>query len=501
MAPSSLRRATRAARKKLFGHSETALAPEPAPKTETSPAASSSSTLLNSPERNGSGETPAGPSEGHNQDTTAQNLSTIEPNNQTTMPPSPASDLPHQPSSSLKPRSLTSDGQEDHELHHQGTTSQRLSHVELNNDITMLAFDPPHRSLSLTPSNASLEQLLKFSGKYREENALVAPTAPASTSANVSVPLSFANPPPLLPASAWTFTPSPASSSGNQHGPPLGNSSANESSLPSVTIKPPTPPPASGPADAPSRASSSANPQVPSLARNSAKATPPPPSSANQTALSSASSSANVRGPSPSANPAVPPPVFNSANTPAPTSSANVLASPKNVDFAGPSSPLHKIRRYSEAFPPSSVRNAPEKDKLSASGSKTDKPNSILKPQPQEMQAQADSNSPKVYVVILSTARANHIGTWDQILHKIQGVYQGEQDADNKVISMYNVAVSDPRYQITFRAKGQGSPFYYWETSNMVDGGHMRVWVERWGVKAESNEPKAVRKIRGMLNP
>jgi hypothetical protein len=117
------------------------------------------------------------------------------------------------------------------------------------------------------------------------------------------------------------------------------------------------------------------------------------------------------------------------------------------------------------------------------------------------MQAQADSKSPKVYIVILSTARANHVGTWDQILHRIQGVYQSEQDADNKVISMYNVAVSDPRYQITFRAKGQGSPFFYWETSNMVDGGHMRVWVERWGVKAESNEPKAVRKLRSMLNP
>ena len=487
MAPSSLRRAARAARKKLFGPLETAPAaePEPAPKNTTSPAASSSSTLLNSPERNGSGEAPTSPSEGHNQDTTTQNLSVMEPNNQTTMPPPPASDLLHQePSltqgeSSLKTRSLTSDDQEDNEPHHQGTTSQHLSHMEPNNDTTMLASDLPHRSPSLTPSNASLGRLLKFSGNRREENTPVAPTAPASTSANVSVPSSFANPPPPLPASAWNFTPSPASSPGNQHGPPLGNSSANETSLPPITIKPPTPPPASSTADAPSRASSSAD----------------------QTAPSSASSSANALGPLPSANPAIPIPACNSADTPASTSSANVLASPKNVDFAGPSSPLHTVRRYSEALPPSSVRNAPENDKLLALGSKTDNLNGILKLRPQDMQAQADSKSPKVYIVILSTASANHVGTWDQILHRIQGVYQSEQDADNKVISMYNVAVSDPRYQITFRAKGQGSPFFYWETSNMVDGGHMRVWVERWGVKAESNEPKAVRKLRSMLNP
>jgi hypothetical protein len=45
------------------------------------------------------------------------------------------------------------------------------------------------------------------------------------------------------------------------------------------------------------------------------------------------------------------------------------------------------VRRYSEALPPSSVRNAPENDKLLALGSKTDNLNGILKLRPQDMQS------------------------------------------------------------------------------------------------------------------
>jgi hypothetical protein len=457
MARPSLRRAARTARNKLFRHSEIAAAPgvhglesERAPKTTTSSDGSSSSTLQNSPERRGSDEVPRIPAEDQNQSRTTQGLSMMEPNNQATIPPPRTSDPSYQePSSaqgmfSFTPRSFISDGWKIDAAYQRGTMSQDPSYLDSNNP-TMSAANVPRRSTSSTLSKASMGDSPSFFGdgqgselhlegtasqrshhqdpnneiiipeNNREDNTRVSPTAPATASANDLNPSSFAESPPL-PASDWSFT--PVSSSENPHAPLLENSSENESSIPSIIIKEPTPPRADGPVDTPPLEPSANSPHSPSILVNSAKATPLPSSAANSTAFSSTSSS---------------------TLTPAPTSSANPQASPKNVDFAEPSSLLHKVRRFSQALPASSIRNAPEHDRTSVSESKTENLNGILKLQPQGMQAQANADPPEVYLVILSTVRAKHVGHWDQILHRIQGVYESEKDADNKVISMVGI--------------------------------------------------------------
>jgi hypothetical protein len=105
-----------------------------------------------------------------------------------------------------------------------------------------------------------------------------------------------------------------------------------------------------------------------------------------------------------------------------------------------------------------------------------------------------DADPPKAYIVIQSTSHMLAAGIWDTVRHAIKGVYQSKKDANNKVLSLYQQVVGDRtfvRHQIRLWNKGEGSPYYHWETGGeMIDNCHVRVHVEEWAVISESNQPE-----------
>jgi hypothetical protein len=191
----------------------------------------------------------------------------------------------------------------------------------------------------------------------------------------------------------------------------------------------------------------------------------------------------------------------------------------KNVEFAHPE--RNGLHQFHEGSPPSSVSQTQMNSGPSNSKDNADSDGWLLMPYPKDTKRLSDSEASrlinakaaKVYVVIKEMARAEAVGAWDQVISKIQGVYQSEKDANNKVVSMYHEAEVNIRHQIRLGHKGQGSPFYRWETAgNMVDGILERVRVESWVVRAQSNEPeklperrperlpKRVKNVKSMLD-
>jgi hypothetical protein len=173
--------------------------------------------------------------------------------------------------------------------------------------------------------------------------------------------------------------------------------------------------------------------------------------------------------------------------------------SPKNVEFTHPE--RNGLHQFHEDSPPSSVSQIQMNGRSSNSKDNADRDGWLLMPYPKDIKRLSDAEASKltnaetssVYVVIKEVARAEAVGAWDQVISKIQGVYQSERDANNKVLSMYHEAEVNIRHQIRLGYKGQGSPFYRWETAGqMVDGILVRVHVERCYVRPESNEPEKV---------
>jgi len=99
----------------------------------------------------------------------------------------------------------------------------------------------------------------------------------------------------------------------------------------------------------------------------------------------------------------------------------------------------------------------------------------------------------KVYIVI--QAKSSHLYTaiWNPLCYTIKGVYQNEEDANNKVLLMYQEAIEDFKdleivnHQILFWERGEnGSPHNGWETGKItLDDCHIRVYVEQWSVTPE----------------
>lgn len=195
---------------------------------------------------------------------------------------------------------------------------------------------------------------------------------------------------------------------------------------------------------------------------------------------------------------------------PSPSSSANLPAGPRKVDFAHPSSSLHDIRHYNNGSPPLHFTNTPGNDGSTTSNSNLDDaneakivqkhalaiPDKTVSPAslafPAHMRGLADADAPEVYIVIKSRAILKASGVFDHVLHTIEGVYGGKTDANNKVYDMYQeeMAKGDLTHFIRFHQKGQGNPYYCWETATRTtDGDHVRVGIETYHVKAQSNEP------------
>jgi hypothetical protein len=117
------------------------------------------------------------------------------------------------------------------------------------------------------------------------------------------------------------------------------------------------------------------------------------------------------------------------------------------------------------------------------------------------MQSLAVADTPVVYLVISERATTEDCGPWEQVVHRTEGVYFSKEDANNKVVSMYNERWEDVAKYATLSAPTrQGSPFYRWETPKMVQGRYIRVLVEQHSVKAVSNEPKVWPKVRSLFD-
>lgn len=113
---------------------------------------------------------------------------------------------------------------------------------------------------------------------------------------------------------------------------------------------------------------------------------------------------------------------------------------------------------------------------------------------PSEAARLQDPNSfDKVYIVFRDRAPLEHADPWGQVLSDVQGVYQTEIDANNKVISLYESEKVNIRHSLELRMKGRGSPFYGYETTGSLEDAPMvRVQVQQWNVTADMNVPEKV---------
>jgi hypothetical protein len=190
---------------------------------------------------------------------------------------------------------------------------------------------------------------------------------------------------------------------------------------------------------------------------------------------------------------------------------------PKNVGFAKPEQ--NGVIQFHKGSPPSSVGLTQEDGGQSNPNPGLSKSYGwILVPYSKDMKLLSDADASRLtnpdtsrlYLVIKEQAALDAVGVWDQVISKIKGVYQSEKDANNKVVAMYDEEEVNIRHNIRLRNKGQGSPFYGYETvGNMEDGPLVRVHVECWNVRAESNEPerapervpkRIIRKPKSMLD-
>jgi hypothetical protein len=115
----------------------------------------------------------------------------------------------------------------------------------------------------------------------------------------------------------------------------------------------------------------------------------------------------------------------------------------------------------------------------------------------------------KVYIVFRDRAPLEHADPWGQVLSDVQGVYQTEIDANNKVISLYESEKVNIRHSLELRMKGRGSQFYGYETTgSLEDAPIVRVHVQQWNVTADMNvpekvparRPKTVQKVKSMCD-
>ncbi len=115
----------------------------------------------------------------------------------------------------------------------------------------------------------------------------------------------------------------------------------------------------------------------------------------------------------------------------------------------------------------------------------------------------------KVYIVFRDRAPLEHVDPWGQVLSDVQGVYQTEIDANNKVVSLYESEKVNIRHSLELRMKGWGSPFYGYETTgSLEDAPIVRVHVQQWNVTADmkvpemvpARRPKTVQKVKSMCD-
>ncbi|KAE9377748.1 hypothetical protein N431DRAFT_461331 [Stipitochalara longipes BDJ] len=502
----SLRRLKASARRKVQFRSETkapdAAAPAPVPPAAIDP----------TPQSTSSSDTLQGQVEPKDSNELRSVTSTNEPSPSFHLSAELNNESPTPAKSSPESRIPNTDGQQDEEAHKDGA-SQKTPEEESTNENSMpLAASDTIKDKEARPQSTSNQSPAQIEAKDKnkiprptsdgqEVNKPVTPTLPVSNSSNVPNEPGPSKLPPPRPATAWTMSASAplASSSTDVPALPVASTSADTLPVPSIEVNPPTPFVARNSATEFPLRWNPASPFAPSRESLSGEEerdrsrTWYPENHIQADGPSTAIFSTSVTTPTASAS--------TSTHISAPSSSASVPAVPKSVGFAEASSSRHEIHHYHQSSPPASVRSLAASDRPpSTLGSKASSTHRIIKPHPKHMQGLADADPPNVYVVIKETAQTKDGGYWDQVLHKIQGIYWSERDANNKVVSMYNQFVMDITINISFYPKGYGSPFYRWETSKMVDESYIRVRVEKWSVKAESNEPEVAPRVRSMLD-
>jgi hypothetical protein len=75
----------------------------------------------------------------------------------------------------------------------------------------------------------------------------------------------------------------------------------------------------------------------------------------------------------------------------------------------------------------------------------------------------------KIYIVFRDRAPLEHADPWGQVLSDVQGVYQTEMGANNKVISLYESEKVNIRHSLELRMKGRGTPFYGYKTTGSLE--------------------------------
>ncbi|KAN0108113.1 hypothetical protein V8E51_007855 [Hyaloscypha variabilis] len=372
------------------------------------------------------------------------------------------------------------DGQKDDEAR-KNTASKKASHAASTNENEMPppAFDskkgkeahkqsPPNQDpVQIEAKNKRTIQ--KAASDGQKIKGMVLPTLPVSSSTSVLQepnPLKLPTPPPStarnLPASSVSsFTDNPAQpAAGSVDAPPV----------PAIGVIPPTPPAANNSAR---QGDVLWNPTTSSASSRAS-------SSDKQREKGTQQSKTHAQAGGPTIPEFPPASTRTSAHRRASSSSGGAS---KNVSFAEESSLLEEIPNYYQ----SSASDRPP----SRSGSNAGSLRGIIKQQPKHMQSLAVADTPVVYLVISERATTEDCGPWEQVVHRTEGVYFGKEDANNKVVSMYNERWGDVAKYATLSAPTrQDSPFYRWETPKMVQGRYIRVLVEQHSVKAVSNEPK-----------
>jgi hypothetical protein len=187
---------------------------------------------------------------------------------------------------------------------------------------------------------------------------------------------------------------------------------------------------------------------------------------------------------------------------------------PKNVGFAE----HHEWVNYDKGSPPSSVGAGQTLGSGNSPINSSDNVGWLLIPvskgiqtlTPAEAARLKDPRSfDKIYIVFKDRAPLEHADPWDQVLSDVQGVYQTEVDANNKVISLYESEKVNIRHNLELRMKGQGSQFYGYETTgSLEDAPIVRVHVQQWNVTADmkapervpARRPKTTQKVKSMVD-
>ena len=187
---------------------------------------------------------------------------------------------------------------------------------------------------------------------------------------------------------------------------------------------------------------------------------------------------------------------------------------PRLVGFAE----HHEYVHFDKGLPPSSIGAGQTLGSGNSSINPSDNADWLLIPVSKGIQTLSPSEAArlrdpksfdKVYIVFKDKAPLEHADPWGQVLSDVQGVYQSEIDANNKVISLYESEKVNIKHSLELRMKGEGSQFYGYETTgSLEDAPIVRVHVQQWIVTADMNvpekiparRPKKYQKVKSMLD-